>query len=80
MEYAIAILGIIAWPIAIYYVFVSLFNNVDEYLERNETRKVNNELNEVKETTKEELDRLDSKLLKLQESVTVIQNGLQWKK
>jgi hypothetical protein len=80
MEYAIAILGIIAWPIAVYYVFVSLFNNVDTYLERNANKKVDTELNDIKESTQQDIDQIEAKVLKLQESVTVIQNGLQWKK
>jgi hypothetical protein len=76
MEHLIMLVGVIAWPICIFFTIKNLFAEVDKHLKTLADKRLDETVRQYEQKNAE----LNDKLQKITEQVTIIQNGLQWKK
>ena len=80
MTIFIAFLTVIVWPCTIYWVISLLVSSVDNHIKERHNQDIKAKVENANKELSLQVNEVESKLLKLQENVTVIQNGLQWKK
>lgn len=80
MTIFIAFLTVIVWPCTIYWVISLLVSSVDNHLKERHSQDIKAKVKDANKELSLQVNEVESKLLKLQENVTIIQNGLQWKK
>lgn len=80
MTIFIAFLTVIVWPCTIYWVISLLVSSVDNHLKERHNQDIKTKVENANKELSLQVSEVESKLLKLQENVTIIQNGLQWKK
>ena len=80
MTIFIAFLTVIVWPCTIYWIISLLVASVDNHLKERHSQDIKTKVETANKDLSAQVNEVESKLLKLQENVTIIQNGLQWKK
>jgi hypothetical protein len=77
---AIGILTVIVWPATIVWLMSILVSSIDNHLKVRHEVKIDTLVKQANSESALQIEELKAKVAKLQENVTVIQNGLQWKK